>query len=117
MDGYRLVSDTVNTFVNNLVVIMRALGMGYFFFPWLLRSAFYVSCYSNTMKRLLFELSIYYYYTTFLLCYSRNRERKGDHIFYSSQNSITGLRFIRASLLCVYFSSHGKNGNKIRWIE
>jgi hypothetical protein len=56
--GYRLVSDTVNTFVNNLVVIMRALGMGSFFFPWLWRSAFYVSCYSNTMKRLLFELSL-----------------------------------------------------------
>ncbi len=111
--GYRLVSDTVNTFVNNLVVIMRALGMGSFFFPWLLRSAFYVSCYSNTMKRLHFELSLLRlgYYTTFLLCYSRNRERKGDHIFMAlrtrSQASVS-FEF----LSCVDFRVAGKKETK-----
>ena len=68
---YRMVSDTVNIFVNNSVVIMRVLRMGSFFFPWLLRSAFYIFCYAMTFI-LHYKQSIY---TPFPLCYSRNRKK------------------------------------------
>ena len=72
-----MVSDTVNIFVNNSVVIMRVLRMGSFFFPWLLRSAFYIFCYTMT-SILHYKQSIY---TPFPLCYSRNRKKGPNSIF------------------------------------